>query len=109
MDRSYPVKQGCPRDQVEELIDQLLLSYEQHGRGNSTKELPTALRKDLTDFGLSVRNGKDVRSALPLVLSRAVVGSGDVRSKNRREAKRDAVRRGNPTRPRISLRTGSSA
>ncbi len=48
MNRTYPVKQGCPRDQVEELIDQLLSRYE-HGRANSTKELPSALRKDLAD------------------------------------------------------------
>ena len=48
MDRTYPVKQDCPRDQVEELIDQLLLKYEQYGRASSTKDFPTALRKEVT-------------------------------------------------------------
>jgi hypothetical protein len=49
MDRTYPVRQDCPRDQVEELIDQLLLKYEQYGRASSTKDFPTALYKDLAD------------------------------------------------------------
>ena len=49
MDRIYPVKQECPRNEVKALIDELLLRHEQHGRASSTRDFPTALRKDLTN------------------------------------------------------------